>query len=100
MEVRSEAQRVRGHHAAVLHHGGADGPQVLEELLGFPGAQSLDVSQDPLVRLQEWQSDRDSQNQFQKNNEARLFGRTITLKGNGNDKEMLSSFHSPLIMKI
>lgn len=43
---------------------------------------------------------RDSRNQFQKNNEARLFGRTVTLKGNGNDKEMLSSFHSPLIMKI
>lgn len=53
VEVRSEAQRVRGHHAAVLHHGGADGSQVLEELLGIPGAQSLDVSQDPLVRLQE-----------------------------------------------
>lgn len=44
---------MRGHHAAVLHHGGADGSQVLEELLGIAGAQGLGVGQDPLVRLQE-----------------------------------------------
>lgn len=49
---RSEAQRVHGHHAAVLHHGAADGPQILEELLGVWRAQGLDVCQDPLVRLQ------------------------------------------------
>ena len=33
-----EAQRVRGDHAPVLHHGGGDGTQVLEELLGLAGA--------------------------------------------------------------
>lgn len=56
----SEAQRVGGHHAAVLHHGGADGSQVVEELLGLARAQSLDVGQDPLVRLEEESGQRDT----------------------------------------
>lgn len=49
--VRSEAQRVRGDHAPLLHHGCRDGPQVLEELSGLTGVQSLDVSHDPVVGL-------------------------------------------------
>lgn len=51
VEVRSEAQRVRRHHPSILHHGSTDGPQVLEELSGLTGAQSLDVDHDPLMRL-------------------------------------------------
>lgn len=49
--VRLETQRVRGHHAAVLHHGCRDGPHVLEELPGLAGAQRLDVSHDPVIGL-------------------------------------------------
>lgn len=75
---------MRGHHAAVLHHGGADGPQVLVELLGIWRAQALDVGQDPLVRLQRgtdgallgWRSDnRASQNSiWESEMQARSFG--------------------------
>lgn len=49
--ARLEAQRVGGDHASLLHHGCGDGPQVLEELPGLTGAQSLDVSHDPVVGL-------------------------------------------------
>lgn len=51
VEVRLEAQRVRRHHPSILHHGSTDGPQVLEELSGLAGAQSLDVEHDPLMPL-------------------------------------------------
>lgn len=51
VEVCLEAQRVRRHYASILHHGSTDGPQVLEELSGLAGAQSLDVDHDPLMRL-------------------------------------------------
>lgn len=54
--VRSEAQRVRGDHAPLLHHGCRDGPQVLEELSGLTGVQSLDVSHDPVVGLRSEES--------------------------------------------
>lgn len=46
-----ETQRVRSHHSSVLHHGCRDSPHVLEELSGLAGAQSLDVTHDPLVGL-------------------------------------------------
>ena len=46
-----EAQRVRSHHSSVLHHGGRDGAQVLEDLSGLTGAQGADVSHDSVVGL-------------------------------------------------
>lgn len=49
--VRSETQWVRRHHPAILHHGCRDGPHVLEELPGVAGAQSCDVSHDPVMGL-------------------------------------------------
>lgn len=51
VEVRLEAQRVRRHHPSILHHSSTDGPQVLEELSGLAGAQSLDVDHDSLMSL-------------------------------------------------
>lgn len=49
--MRLETQRVAGHHASVFHQRRRDGPQVLEDLPGFAGAQTLHVSHDPLVGL-------------------------------------------------
>lgn len=44
---------MRRDHAPVLHHGGRDGPHVVEGLLGLTGAQELDVVQDSVVSLKE-----------------------------------------------
>jgi len=46
-----ETQRVRRDHSSVLHHRRRDGPQVLEELSGLAGAQSLNVLNDSLMGL-------------------------------------------------
>lgn len=51
MCLRLETQWVSRHHASILHHGCRDGPQVLEDLPGLAGAQSLDVTHDPVVGL-------------------------------------------------
>ena len=48
-----EAQRVRSHHPPVLHHGGRDGLQVLEELSGLTGSQGLGATHDPLIGLRD-----------------------------------------------
>lgn len=48
-----EAEGMSWHYPPVLNHRCRDGLQVLEVLLGLTGAQLLDVSRDPPVRLKE-----------------------------------------------
>lgn len=48
-----ETQRVRADHSSVLHHRRRDGPQVLKELFGFPGAQEFDVLHHSIVGLRD-----------------------------------------------
>lgn len=46
-----KAQRMRRYHSSVFYHSSRNGTQVLEDLLGRPWSEELDVLHDPLMGL-------------------------------------------------
>ncbi len=46
-----KAQRMRRYHSSVFYHGRRNGTQVIEDLLGRPWSEELDVLHDPLMGL-------------------------------------------------